>query len=248
MSLFANYRADRLIAEVKSSGNPGSPLAQKALEKLVALGPNAIDPIVGALTTAEKRETLVYVEALSRLIDAKSLPHLLRTMADASGRAMSGIAWALSSSRNYPAAALLDALTKPGMPKQAIIDVIAAQKGRFNVRELLHAAYTQEASERSGLFKIIGEIADDSSIDDLISRIEGKDPVARLHIINVLGTLQHCRAFSRPSRSSSRTAASSFARRRSRRCRAWTVRSTWCRLVRHAARSGNGRAEQGRRR
>ncbi len=186
MSLFANYRADRLIAEVRSSGNPGSPLAQKALEKLIALGPNAIDPIVAALTTAEKRETLVYVEALARLIDAKTLPHLLRTMADANSRATSGIAWALSSSKNYPAAALLDALTKPGMPKQAIIDVIAAQKLRYSVRELLHAAYTQEASERSGLFKIIGEIADESSIDDLISRIEGKDPVARLHIINVL--------------------------------------------------------------
>src|SRR5258708_29440742 len=71
MSLFANYRADRLIAEVKSSGNPGSPLAQKALEKLVALGPSAIEPIVDALTTAEKRETLAYVEALSRL-DRKS--------------------------------------------------------------------------------------------------------------------------------------------------------------------------------
>jgi HEAT repeat protein/tRNA A-37 threonylcarbamoyl transferase component Bud32 len=186
MSFFANYRADRLIAEVRSSGNPGSPPAQKALEKLVALGPNAIDPIVSALTTSEKRETLVYVEALSRLIDAKSLPHLLRTMADANGRAMSGIAWALSSSRNYPPSSLLDALTKPGMPKQAILDVIAAQKARFTVRELLAAAYTQEASERSGLFKIIGEIADESSIDDLLSRIEGKDPVARLHIINVL--------------------------------------------------------------
>jgi hypothetical protein len=43
MTLFANYRADRLIAEVKSSGNPGSPLAQKALEKLIALGSDAID-------------------------------------------------------------------------------------------------------------------------------------------------------------------------------------------------------------
>ena len=43
MSLFANYRADRLIAEVKSCGNPGGPVAQKALEKLVALGPSAID-------------------------------------------------------------------------------------------------------------------------------------------------------------------------------------------------------------
>jgi serine/threonine-protein kinase len=186
MSLFANYRADRLIAEVRSSGNPGSPPAQKALEKLVALGPSAIEPIVDALTTAEKRETLAYVEALSRLIDAKTLPHLFKTMAEANGRAMSGIASALSSSKNYPASALLDALSKPSMPKQAILDVIVAQKARFTVRELLNAAYNQEPAERTGLFKIIAEIADESSIDDLIARIEGKDPVARLHIINVL--------------------------------------------------------------
>ena len=186
MSLFANYRADRLIAEVKSSGNPSGAPAKKALEKLVALGPNAIDPIVDALTGAEKRETLVYVEALARLIDAKTLPQLLRLMTNANGRAMSGISSALSSSRNYPAAALLEALTKPGMPKQAILEVIAAQKSRFTVRELLQAAYSQEGGERSGLFRIIGEIADESSVDDLISRIDGKDPLARLHIINVL--------------------------------------------------------------
>jgi eukaryotic-like serine/threonine-protein kinase len=186
MSLFANYRADRLIAEIKSSGNPGGPVAQKALEKLQALGPSAIEPIVAALTTAEKKETLAYVEVLAKLIDAKTLPQLLKTMSDANGRAMSGIAWALSSSRNYPTAALLDALTKEDMPKPAIIDVIAAQKARFSVRELLNAAYAQEASERAALFKIIGEIADESSVDDLIARIEGKDPVARLHIIQVL--------------------------------------------------------------
>jgi eukaryotic-like serine/threonine-protein kinase len=186
MSLFANYRADRLIAEVKSSGNPGSPLAQKALEKLTALGSDAIDAIVDALATAEKRETTAYVEVLSRLIDSKTLPILLKTMSEASGRAMSGIAWALSSSKNYPAHALLDALTKPGMPKPALLDVISAQKARFTVRELLNAAYAQEPSERNGLFKIIAEVADESSVDDLVARIEGKDPVARLHIINVL--------------------------------------------------------------
>jgi HEAT repeat protein/tRNA A-37 threonylcarbamoyl transferase component Bud32 len=107
-------------------------------------------------------------------------------MSEASGRAMSGIAWALSTSKNYPAHALLDALSKPGMPKQALIDVISAQKARYTVRELLNAAYAQEPSERNGLFKIIGEVADESSVDDLVARIEGKDPVARLHIINVL--------------------------------------------------------------
>jgi HEAT repeat protein/tRNA A-37 threonylcarbamoyl transferase component Bud32 len=193
MSLFANYRADRLIAEVKSSGNAESPLAQKALEKLVALGPSAIEPIVAALSTAEKRETLAYVEVLSRLIDAKTLPQLFKTMEDANGRAMSGIAWALSSSKNYPANALLDALAKPDMPKQAILDIIAAQKSRFTVRELLNAAYAQEPNERSGLFKVIAEIADESSLDDLIARIEGKDPVARLHIINVLARFNNPR-------------------------------------------------------
>jgi HEAT repeat protein/tRNA A-37 threonylcarbamoyl transferase component Bud32 len=186
MSLFANYRADRLIAEIKSSGNPEDPVTQKALEKLQALGSNAIEPIIAALTTAEKKETLAYVEVLAKLIDAKTLPQLLKTMSDANGRAMSGISWALSSSRNYPATALLDALNKEDMPKPAIIDVIAAQKARFTVRELLQAAYAQEATERAALFKIIGEIADESSIDDLIARIEGKDPVARLHIIQVL--------------------------------------------------------------
>ena len=187
MSLFSNYRADRLIAEIKSSGNPSSPPAQKALEKLIGLGSSAIEPLVGALSSAEKRETVAYVDALSRLIDTKTLPQVLRIMAESNGRAMSGIAWALSSSRNYPPNALLDALSKPDMPKQAIIDVIAAQKSRFTVRDLLNAAYTQEATERAGLFKVIADIADESSIDDLVARIEGKDPVARLHIINVLG-------------------------------------------------------------
>jgi HEAT repeat protein/tRNA A-37 threonylcarbamoyl transferase component Bud32 len=186
MSLFANYRADRLIADIKSSANQASPVAQKALDKLIALGPNAIDPIVAALANAEKKETLLYVEALSKLIDSRTLPHVLKIMSDANGRAVSGICWALSSSRNYPPSALLDALSKEDMPKPAILDVIAAQKARFTVRDLLNAAYQQGSTERSGLFKIIGEIADESSIDDLVSRIEGKDPLARLHIIQVL--------------------------------------------------------------
>src|ERR1700722_7972459 len=187
MSVFANYRADRLIAEIKSSGNPSSPQAQKAFQKLLALGSSAIEPIVDALSTAEKRETIGYVEILAKLIDGRTLPQVLRAMAEANGRATSGIAWALSSSQRYPAAALLDALSKEGMPKPAILDVITAQKSRYSVRDLLNAAYAQEPTERAALFKIIGEIADESSVDDLVSSIEGKDPVARLHIIQVLG-------------------------------------------------------------
>jgi eukaryotic-like serine/threonine-protein kinase len=186
MSLFANYRADRLIADIKSSGNPASPDAQKSLAKLASLGTSAIEPIVQALATADKKETLAYVEILSKLIDIKTLPQILRMMSEGSSRAVAGLAWALSSSKSYPASALLDALSKPDMPKPSIIEVIGAQKARFTVRELLAAAYNQEANEKAALFKIIGDIADESSIGDLITRIEGKDPVARMHIITVL--------------------------------------------------------------
>jgi len=186
MSFFSNYRADRLIAEIKSSGDPAGPEAQKTLAKLVGLGAGVIEPLIGALNNADKRETVAYVEALSQLIDSKTLPQVLKIMGEANGRSVAGIAWALSSSRSYPAGALLDALAKPGLPKRAILDVISAQKSRFTVRELLNAAYTQEANERAGLFKIIADIADESSIEDLIARIEGKDAVARTHIINTL--------------------------------------------------------------
>ena len=55
MSLFANYRADRLIAEVKSSGNPAARWRKKHWKSWSAIGPSAIDPIVEALTTAEKK-------------------------------------------------------------------------------------------------------------------------------------------------------------------------------------------------
>jgi serine/threonine-protein kinase len=187
MSFISNYRADRLIAEIKSSGTSPTGVSQKTVAKLVALGGSAIEPLVNAMNASDKRETGVWVEALSQLIDAKTLPALLKIMSESNGRAVAGIAWALSSSRNYPTGALLDALSRPNMPKQALIDVIGAQKARFTVRELLNAAYNQEANERAGLFKVIGEIADESSVDDLIARIEGKDPVSRMHIINLLG-------------------------------------------------------------
>src|SRR5580658_10545833 len=117
MSLFSNYRADRLIAEIKASGNPNSPETQKAIERLVSIGSSAIDPLIVALATAEKRETVIYVDVLSRLIDVKSLSQVFKSMSEANGRAMSGIAWAVSSSKNYPPGALLEALSKPGMPK-----------------------------------------------------------------------------------------------------------------------------------
>jgi HEAT repeat protein/tRNA A-37 threonylcarbamoyl transferase component Bud32 len=186
MGLFGGYRAENLIAEVRESGDPTSTRAKAALTKLQGLGQNAIQPIVDALSTADKRETVAFVEALTPLIDNKSFPLFAKALTEENPRAVAGVAWALASSRAYSPGLLLDLLQSPSVAKPALLDVIAAQKNRFNLRDLLNAAYQQDPNEKAALFRIAGELVDASSVDELISRVEGKDTIARTHIIAML--------------------------------------------------------------
>jgi serine/threonine-protein kinase len=186
MGLFSGYRADRLIADVRESGDPGSPKAKQALARLQGLGATAIGPIVEALSTSDKRETVAFVEALTALIDNKTFPLLAKALAEENPRAVAGVAWALSSSRAYSPQLLLNLLGEPGVARPAVLDVIAAHKSRFQLRDLLNAAYQQEANEKAALFRIAGDLVDETSVDELVSRVEGKDPIARMHIIALL--------------------------------------------------------------
>ena len=186
MSFFTNLRADRLVTEIRAATDPASPATQKSIAKLKDLGPGAIEPVFAALPEADKNATVAFVEVLTGLVNPKSFPIFVEGLIQGSPRVIAGIAWALTSNRSYPPHLLLEALGTPGVAKAAILEVIAAQKSRFGVRELLNAAYTQEANEKAALFRIIGEIADVNCVPELIGRVNGKDPIARVHIINVL--------------------------------------------------------------
>jgi eukaryotic-like serine/threonine-protein kinase len=186
MSFFSNLRADRLVTEIRSASDPGNPATQKAVARLKDIGPGAIDVIFAALPDADKTATVAFVDVLSSLVSQKTLPQFVRGLVQGSPRVVSGIAWALTSSRNYPPQMLLEALATPGVSKPTVLEVIAAQKSRFTVRELLAAAYTQEPNEKAALFRIIGEIADRSALPELLGRVNGKDAIARVHIINIL--------------------------------------------------------------
>src|SRR6267142_2043439 len=186
MSFFTNIRADRLVTEIRSSNDPTGAATQKAVARLKDVGPGAIEAVLAALPDADKGSTMAFVEVLTGLVSQKTFPQFMRGLVEGSPRVVSGISWALTSSRNYPPHMLLEALTTPGISKPTVPEVIAAQKTRFGVRELLAAAYTQEPNEKAALFRVIGEIADKESIPELIGRVQGKDPIARVHIINTL--------------------------------------------------------------
>src|SRR4029450_7429498 len=77
-------------------------------------------------------------------------------------------------------------LESPESPRGPIVNVLVAQKARLNARELLKHAYQQEPTEKAAMFRIIAEIADETIVPDLLGRLGGKDPIARVHIINIL--------------------------------------------------------------
>ena len=115
MSFFTNLRADRLITEIRSCTDPSSSDTQKAVARLKDLGSGAIEAIFAALPDAYKNASLAFVEALAGLVTPKSFPIFVRGLVEGSPRVVAGIAWALTSSRNYPPNLLIEALATPGV-------------------------------------------------------------------------------------------------------------------------------------
>jgi HEAT repeat protein/tRNA A-37 threonylcarbamoyl transferase component Bud32 len=186
MGFFTNLRSDRLITQIKTADKPLGEETLRSVAKLKGMGPGAVEPVIQALADADKNATVALVDVLSTLVSNKSFPQLVQGLCNGGPRIAAGISWALTSSRSYSPGLLLDALSVKGVSKSALLDVIHAQRDRFNLRELLTAAYAQEPNEKAALFRIISEIADENALGELTSRIEGKDPIARMHIINIL--------------------------------------------------------------
>jgi serine/threonine-protein kinase len=186
VKFLTTLRGDKLLADIKSSGDPSSPVARKAVEKLVALGKDAIPMVIEALGTADKGATMSYVEVLTALADAKNLPLILQGLAEPNPRTTAAVAWALSSAKSFPAGMLLEALKDRDLAGQALIDVIAAHKARIPMRDLLTAAYAHDSGDKAALFKIIGEVADEQSIPDLLARLDGKDFIVRINLMDIL--------------------------------------------------------------
>ena len=150
MSFFTNLRADRLVTEIRSSNDPASPATKKAVERLIEVGPGAIEAVFAALPDADRGATVAFGEVLAALVSPKTFPEYVRGLVEGSPRVVTGVTRALTASRNYPQHLLLDALATAGVSKPALLEVIAAHKARFGVRELLNAAYAPYQGKRTG--------------------------------------------------------------------------------------------------
>jgi len=186
MALLSGFRAEQLISQLVAEPDINSPSAQKTVERLKKLGPKVIPKVVDALAMSDKSHTMALVDILASKVSDKTLPHYKEGLADGAERVVSGTAWALSSSTNYDPNALLDFFDDPEVAKGALIEVLKVHKKHLSVHELMRRAYELEPKEKAALFRIIEDISTADMVPDLINRMSGKDPVVKMHIIQLL--------------------------------------------------------------
>ena len=186
MNFLNSYRADSLIAQIREEADPTSANGKKLFAKLKDVGSGAIPKILEALASSDKRQTAEYVELLSTLTNDKTLPLITRGLADGDPRTVSGTAWALSTNKHFNVNRIVDLLGEDDYSKAAIVEVLQAHKDRLNIRQLLAQIYFLQPSEKAAVFKLIDEVTTEEMVPDLLSRLDGKDPLVKTHLINVL--------------------------------------------------------------
>ncbi len=186
MALLGGFRADQLIGDLTSHTDPGSPAAQKTVDRLKKLGPKVIPRVIDALAMSDKKHTMVFVDILASYVNDKTLKFYQEGLADGGDRVVSGTAWALSSANNYNANALLDFFDDEEVSKPALIEVLKVHKKDLSVHDLLRRAYELEPKEKAALFAIIEEIITEEMVPDLINRMSGKDPAIKIHLMKLL--------------------------------------------------------------
>jgi len=186
MSFLASFRSDHLLGQLIAEQDPASPAAQKLVNKLKTAGNKAVPKIIDALALSDKTHTMVLVDILGAMVNDKNLILYKEGLADGNERVVSGTAWALSSSTVYNANGLLDFFEDNEVSKAALIEVLRVHKQDLSVHELLRHAYECEPKEKAAIFKIIQETLKPEMIPDLIARMGGKDPVIKIHLMQLL--------------------------------------------------------------
>jgi HEAT repeat protein len=186
MGILASFRSEQALSALVADPDPTSRNARNLVEKLKKAGNKAVPKIIDALALSDKSHTMVLVDILAALVNDKNLEMYKEGLADGNERVVSGTAWALSSSTDYNPNALLEFFDDEEVSKGALIEVLRVHKQELAVHDLLQRAYECEPKEKAAIFKIIEDIVKPEMVPDLIARMGGKDPVIKIHLMNLL--------------------------------------------------------------
>ena len=186
MKFIDAIKAERAIAQLLAAPDISSPNAQKAINSLMKAGSGSIAVLIDAFASADRHQAAGIVDALAAQIRDKNFTDVAKGLSHPNERCVAGTSRALSASPHYNASKLLDVILDDDVPKHAVLDAMHAHVDKLNIRDLLTVAYQVEAKEKTSLFKMIGEKADEDFVPEMLSRLAGRDHAARVHLIGIL--------------------------------------------------------------
>ncbi len=186
MGVFDAFRTERLVDKIIEVNDADSEDTKRLAAKLRGKGPAAIPLIIDALDIADREHTVLFVDILGDLLNNKSLPEFIEGLKHENATVISSVTWALTKEGCYDPNELIDFLDGPGVPKAPLLELISHHRDRISVNRLMHQAYSLDSAQKTGVFKIIGDLADETIVSDLIARASGKDTEIRSQIIKIL--------------------------------------------------------------
>jgi len=190
VSLLGSFRSDQQINALMAESDPTSSKATSLVARLKKSGPKVIPKLIDALALSDKSHTMMFVDILTALINDKTLEQFKDGLADGNERVVKGTAWALSGSTDYNVNSLLDFFDDDEVSKHALIEILRVHKQDLSVHELLQRAYELETKEKAAVFRIIEEVIRPEMVPDLVARMGGKDPIIKIHLINLLAKFE----------------------------------------------------------
>ena len=184
--LFGGAIAERQLKRIQAPADLDREAGRKAVARLRKIGPAALRKTVGEMETADAARVQALSRVLGILVSPATLDEAVALLPKVNAKALQGLVWALSNSKDYNPNKLLEHLADEAAPRSALLEILAAQQQRLDVRALLNRAYQAETTEKAALFRLIAGAADDSVVPELISRLSGKDAGAKAHIIEIL--------------------------------------------------------------
>lgn len=184
MGILDGFRINKAVATIIKAKSAASPDVADAVFQLKQSGDAAAEKLIEALGRTRTPGTIIAV--LGTFLDNSTLHHFANALTSKDSTIVNGVAKVLTAGKRYDPNLLLDVYAEPTSPKGILSRILLAQRERLNIRSLLRLMGRITPEARTGVFRIMEEVATPQNVGDLIGFVDSEDPVIRLHTARVL--------------------------------------------------------------
>ncbi|GAB4361241.1 MAG: hypothetical protein Kow006_31840 [Gammaproteobacteria bacterium] len=184
MGLFDGLRVNKAVATLIKAKSHATPEVQEAVFQLKQAGEVAAEKLIEALGRTRTPNTIIAV--LNNFLDNSTLHYFAAGLTSKDPAIVEGVAKVLTNGTRYDPNLLLEVYADPASPKGILSKILLAQKERLKLRGLLRLIGRIPPEARTGVFRIMEEVAAPENVAELLGFIESQDPVIRLHTARIL--------------------------------------------------------------